>query len=244
MARLFNGTSDKLTATLDLSGASIVTVALWNWWDSFTPLNGAGMLNYGDIDHSSSFLVQPQNNTPAAPFGIAMAVNITGTQHYWFDSFATPSAAAWHHYCFVFDRATPQLTYYLDGAVQTPVQNFREAVTYGNFANDALTLMQEPHTSLSFGAGRCADVGLWTVGLSSSDAAALARGASPPSVHPSNLLAYWRLVGSDSPEPDSTVTNADLTLTGTSYTADPAALAGIASKNQDFSQFPNPALRR
>lgn len=45
-----------------------------------------------------------------------------------------------------------------------------------------------------------AEVALWSMALSDADVLALSRGLSPLRMHPEALVAYWPLLGRNSPE--------------------------------------------
>lgn len=59
-----------------------------------------------------------------------------------------------------------------------------------------------------------AELGFWNQALTDAEIASLAAGASPMLVRPSALVAYWPLVGVNSPE-NNIVANNSLTITGT-----------------------------
>lgn len=70
--------------------------------------------------------------------------------------------------------------------------------------------------------GSIAEVGVWSVALTSTELASLAGGARCFSVRPSSLVFYAPLFGVDSPEADLSGGNRDLTLTNTpTQTSDP-----------------------
>lgn len=63
--------------------------------------------------------------------------------------------------------------------------------------------------------GAIGEVGLWTIALSDADIAQLqANTLCPALVQKTSLLGYWKLLGTDSPEPDS-IGSANATITGT-----------------------------
>lgn len=61
--------------------------------------------------------------------------------------------------------------------------------------------------------GLLAEVGIWNVALTDAEMATLAKGFSPLFIRPGNLVAYWPLIGRNSPETDS-VGGFNLTLSG------------------------------
>lgn len=68
--------------------------------------------------------------------------------------------------------------------------------------------------------GRLADAAIWNAGLTASQAAALAAGVRPYRIQRANLVGYWPLEGTASPEPD-VINGNNGTLTGTSAAANP-----------------------
>lgn len=115
--------------------------------------------------------------------------------------FATSSGAgannAWIHCAAVFRSATSRDAY-RDGAnkgsntgTNTPLSLDRMFI--GQHANSGAGV---------FFPGYLAEVGLWNIALSDADIADLAKGYPPPAVRRDGLVAYWRLFGRSSPEPD------------------------------------------
>ena len=68
--------------------------------------------------------------------------------------------------------------------------------------------------------GDLAEVGIWNVTLDDADWLMLAAHYSPMMVKPESLVAYWRLTGRSSPEPDE-FGSFDATLTGTAQSDHP-----------------------
>lgn len=66
--------------------------------------------------------------------------------------------------------------------------------------------------------GRIAEVGIWNISLTDAEATILALGYSPLLIRPQNLVAYWPLIGKNSPEIDL-VGGYDMTLINTPTTA-------------------------
>lgn len=62
--------------------------------------------------------------------------------------------------------------------------------------------------------GQLAEAALWNIALSDSDFAMLAAGISPLLVHPEALVAYWPLIGNNSPENNLKSNSATMSITG------------------------------
>ncbi len=107
------------------------------------------------------------------------------------------SINTWHHVTGVFLNATSR-TVYLDG---------------GNSGNESTDVPVESYDRMAIGAlrdssdraymsGRLGEIAAWDADLTAAEAAILALGYSPMLVRPQSLIAYWRLFGNASPEPD------------------------------------------
>jgi hypothetical protein len=214
MARLFDGINDSLEATVDLSSTAIVTVTMRLYWDAyasdgdlaleFTPDLGAGFNGFG---------VQPN---ATGVFVCGMGGPAGGT--FWTDSFTRPSAAAWHLYTFVFDRTAKVNKAWVDGVSQSLSVDSHTATLSNNFDNSTLNVMSRNNASL-FGAGRMAEVAIWSGELSAGDLALLHAGSLPGSVNRSNLLFYCPVCGLASPE--LSVVGSNATVNGAVFAASP-----------------------
>jgi len=227
MARLFNGTSDYLTGTLDLSSTAIVTVSFRLWWDVFAN-NDDWALSYTSNPDAgfNGFAVSPNHNSGA----FSMAFSGPGGSTYWADFFTRPSAAAWHLYTFVFDRTNKVNKAWVDGSSQSLTVDTHNAAAGGNnFDSTSKELnVMRLGTNLLWGAGRMAELAIWDVELSSGDLATLHRGTLPDSVDNANLLGYWPMCGLASPEP--AVVGSDLTVSGATATAHPVPSSVCSEK--------------
>lgn len=220
MARTFNGTSDYGSVALDLSAYNKLTVAVWMQWDAFSN-NDDFLMEYSpNATSANAFFIDP--NDSGGVFGFYLKQNgLAGLN----SAFATrPSAGVPHHYVITFDRngtSAQQIQAYIDGANWNITQVGIAAVS-GNFDNTTLYIMSRAGSSL-FGAGRLADLAVWggVLGIEA-DATALTTGIALPSdLYRDNLIGYWPLCGVDSPEPDQSVTNADMTIVGTTRSKHP-----------------------
>lgn len=238
MSRKFNGTSDAAQITLNLSTFSLITISFWMWWDTFANNDKLALEHTATINSNAGFIVDPNSTAPVnglIQIGFTKAAPVAA----WVDGFARPSAAAWHHYMLVMNRATPANFAWVDGAPQTLTTGTHTAGTYGNFINSTLNLMSRNKASL-FGAGRMAELAMWGgVALTTGNAKAFATGAAPPHlVAPDNLILYPPLFGTDSPEPDYSGKKQSATLTGTSWAAHPPVMPGLNRTNRSFQPMP------
>lgn len=221
MARKFL-TNQAAYSALDLSAYSLITLSFWGWWDAYSNNSGKTFFEFGDPNWAiaGGFIAYPDHSGGA--FHIAMH-NATIA---WQDTFARSSAAAWHHYMLVYNRATPLNAAWVDGVAKTLTTIQHDAGSYGNFANTNLNWASRAHTSL-FANCRMADVAIWGgVGLTTGHANGLTGGASPLQIRPGNLVYYVPAFGGDSPEPDY-VLNGHATLVGATTINHPSRHPGL-----------------
>jgi hypothetical protein len=124
---------------------------------------------------------------------------------------ATFAANAWAHAAAVFTSGTSRAAY-LNGG--NKVSNTTSSTPGTPDAVDVGRMMQ---TTKNYMNGRLAEAAVWNVALTDAEVAALAAGVSPLRVRPANLVAYWPLLGIDSPETDwhpAGGTRYPLTVTG------------------------------
>lgn len=234
MARAFNGTSQAITATLDLSPYTLITVAYWLWWTAYAT-DQKSSAGYGtNVGGTSAFYHQP-NSGNGAFWEFGMTVN---ANQFWADRFTRPSAGAWHHFMFVHNRATPLNTAYVDGAVQSLTAVSHSGSAFGSFGTNLGLQLMRVNTTL-WGAGRQCEAAIWGgVALPASAAKGLAAGAQPPTVHPANLIAYEPIWGADSPEPDYSGNRHSGTLVGApTFIQHPDITQGLVPK-RGFQPMP------
>ncbi len=177
-ALVFDGVDDHATVTLDLSGTRAVSVAFWVYWNAFSN-NDDLMMEFGTPAFSSGnkgFLIDPNSSFISGNFEIAMAEY----GNYQNSSFVRPSAAAWHHYVFVFNKANAALTdsiAYVDGVQQSkPLHSspYNTDMT-GTFGKEVLCFMSRSGNSggALYGQGIMDDVRIFDKALGQEDVDAL-----------------------------------------------------------------------
>lgn len=135
---------------------------------------------------------------------------VSGGTHANAFSTASPSVGTWNHAAAVFGSTTSRAAY-LDGA------NKGTNATNVGAAGSAYTVSGVGAFKFSGSThhadGRIGEVAWWNVVLTDDEIEDLAAGVRPALIRPESLVAYWRIKGNDSPEPDE-VGSADLTLVG------------------------------
>jgi hypothetical protein len=125
------------------------------------------------------------------------------------------SASVWNHAAAVFTSATSRAAYLNGAGKGTDATNLAPTsidATGVGFLNVL--------TAAGYFDGSIAEAAIWDVALTDADVAILATGASPLTVKPGSLVAYWPLIGAYSPEIDL-IQGRDLTVTGAAKAAHP-----------------------
>lgn len=238
MSRGFNGSSDRMTASPDFSAYSLLTVSAWLWWDTNANDDDFAM-EYGGSFVTQSGFVWDHNSSSGGGGGVEIGMGLAAGSARWTDKFTRPSAAAWHHYLFVFNRATPVNKAWVDGGSQTLTAVTHNAGTYGNFGNATMFLMHRTGPTL-LGAGKQAEVTVWGgVELGTRESASLTAGAPPEMVHPDGIVWRVPLWGTDSPEPDYSGRRKTVTVTaGTTPANHPPISPGLSRAVRRYQPVP------
>ena len=121
---------------------------------------------------------------------------------------AADSTGVWHHACAVFASSTSR-SIYLDGT------NKITNTTSITPSSGSITGTRIGDSDADCFDGDLAEVAIWNAALSDAEVASLfvsnGVGVYPTDVKVANLVAYWPVLGSSSPEPDDVGSN-DLTL--------------------------------
>lgn len=194
MGRRFNGTSDLgLFSNPSIATYDKLSISFWLYNDTNGSVERAALCSGAAIGTISGFLFEPRYTTAVA--SVTMTVSSGGAK-FWIDTFPQPSAAAWHHYLWVMDRAVPEHRVWVDGVAQTLTTAVHTAATYGNFSDNTWQLMRYSSGNW-FWAGRMADLAVWGgVKFGMAEASELSKyGSSPRRVRPDRLLTYLPLDG-------------------------------------------------
>lgn len=211
MARSFNGTSDNISATLNISSFSLISIFFRLWWNAYANDDDYALGHNAPFTSNRGFYVDPNSSAPSNglfAFGFSTGALL------WLDNFVRPSVGQWHTYVLVMNRATPQNLAWVDAASATIGTGVHQAGTYGNFADATMTIMSQGNTT-RWGAGKMEDLAVWGgVQLSQAEISALHAGVRPNLIQPLSLVDYWPVDGAGSPEPDTFAGNSG-TVTGT-----------------------------
>jgi hypothetical protein len=211
MGRSFNGSSDVITLPTSL-GLSTTGQTISFWVNITAGFDGAlhGIVTLR-VSGNYNMIIGPFSTSPQV-----MDYFVNG-------QFAVTGSTAlvtgkWYNVVCCYD-STNGTTTYING------------VSDGTFPNNGT--LTTTLTSASIGRdpsnqyfnGLVADVAIWNIALSSSNAAQLAAGYRPVDVNSANLKGWWPLSGYSSPEPDISGNANNGTLTGTSAAPMPPSIS-------------------
>lgn len=202
----------------------------WFMLDSITPGSDLGVMGVGNLALNNDYFllqfVDADDNLYAT-----IRTNAGGLSHAISSSSVT--ATTWHHGLAVYASTTSRQVY-LDGVAGTENTDTKDP----GLDTFVIGAGRRQSGFISHFNGQIAEAGMWSVALSSADAAQLAAGVSPLMVRPDALLAYWPLHGRTSPEIDVKGGN-NLTLTNTPATANHSP---IIKRSTQGLQFPPVAV--
>lgn len=206
MARLLDGIDDGLTVASAVATAAPMTMACWFIANNITAehvlmdIDDGSDANKFQIRASGAVASDPIRALTVAASTSSIAVSSTGY-----------SANVWQHACGVFASATDRRAFVNGGSKGT---NATSRTPSG------LTTLRIGRELTAFAAGRIAEAAIWDIALTDAQVASLAKGASPLTIQPGNLVFYAPLLGNDSPEPDR-VGGLSLTVAGATKTDHP-----------------------
>ena len=194
MARLFDdGASQYLT-----HAAAVVTANPWTiagWFRSNDATTAQTIISLG-VSGSDTDRIQLQMEGTVAGDILRLSVNAANPSSF-ADSTTGMTANKWHHGCGSDDGTT--LSCYIDGGSKGTASSDDDP------SGLDVTYIGTRRLSGSLGgywSGDLAECAIWNVVLSDAEVAELATGVCPLFVRPDNLVAYWPVIGAQSPEPD------------------------------------------
>lgn len=209
MARSLNGSSDQINCGTAWSHYSTATTfSAWIYPTSFAnTYNCVAQVN-DSIDAFQFFT----KSTGKMAWYLGSGANIDpGT--------ATLSTGTWYHILQKFDNADQISKTFINGASDGTI--FSGANIHVQTGTPTLAVGYDALTINRNFPGRIADFAFWNVALTPGEVSALAQGARPLTIRPSNIIAYLPLDGISSPEPDLSGAKNNGTLTGTSNVGGP-----------------------
>ena len=148
-----SGVAACASVPIDLSPYTKASVSFWMYWDAYANDDKLAMEYGANYSANSGFLIDPNSGSPATGLFQAGVGSPAATNSI---SFSRPSAAAWHHYVFLFDRTTgtaPSTAVYVDGVAQSTPPAGAVSDVVDAFGNNTLYIFSRANTSL-FGAGK------------------------------------------------------------------------------------------
>ena len=211
MARDFNGSSDYALASPGPIGSISYpyTFACWFYPDALSSGN-QGLIEASDDYNSGRYKLRLRIDSAEKVNAVAASTS---------ESAAVTTAAytvgAWNHALALFNSTTDRWAYLNGGnSAQSTTSRSPAAMSHISVGAQYFT------SAGTFFDGKIADAAIWNATLDVDEIAALAKGISPLLIRPSLLMAYWPLIGKNSPETDR-IANFDLSLTGTAAFAHP-----------------------
>ena len=153
---------------VNLSSTNAVT---WTAWVNRTYSTKGGHTlfeNSSNFNNSTTgfgfFPDDAQDCTTSAP----MMTGVHGNVGYSLNCYAQPSSGVWHHLAVVYDKSQPGasvVSLYIDGVLQTPIQNFATARNTNSFGDNPFYLFSRGGAG-QYTAGEMDDLRLYNVALS------------------------------------------------------------------------------
>lgn len=232
MARSSNGTTDHCEITFDLSALNVVTVAFWFFFPTAYNDTLHTFYEYANPNWTvNGFIFSPFAAAAGTPSTLLGFANAAGTN--WQDAYPQSSVNTWHHAVCLYDKATPQTAFYLDGGVQSPFSTSHPGATWGNFANSTLNLFSRAGGGSLFGSARIAELAIWagdargatiTTSVPRTSCAlslSLVDGTPPAIAGPKTPLLYCPFIFGDSPDDDYSGNRHTVAVTGTTKVNSP-----------------------
>jgi YD repeat-containing protein len=173
----FDGSNDAVSAALNLSGTSKLTVEFWLKWQSYSNNDDLAFeFTPNSTNTNGGFVIDPNSPELVGRFGVGIGRSTSRNTAY----FSRPSANTWHHYAIVLDStatASQQVIPYVDGAAVSYIK-LNSGTGAGAFANSTLYFMSRAGTSL-FGRGNLDEVAIYNRALTAAEISAHFKAANP-----------------------------------------------------------------
>lgn len=202
MARSGFSTSNYLSVGSAVVTAVPLTMAAWFYPNTSPSGTLVAITNNGSGTNRNCWRLSTSS-------GVLTVVAADATSADQLATVASVTVGAWNHGCVVC-AADNDRRLYLNGGNKVTTTNSR--VPSGvNRTAIGVSLFTSPFSSPDANIGEAA---IWNVALTDADVAALAKGVSPLLVRPSALVAYFPLVGNNSPENNLKSNSATMSITG------------------------------
>lgn len=201
MARSFNGTTDKITASLPTTTTGPFTVSGWGYTtNTATTRQPIVYLGSGASNGYGLFIVTGSGGGTrfAALFGGIAWLDVVGAP-------SPPSANTWYHMAITYPGGGNSIIYVNGTGVII-------ATTAPNAPTGNLTVGTD---GTGFLAGRATDCAVWNVVLTAAEVKSLSQGARPFTIREPNMVWWLPIDGLQSPEADLSGGARNGTLTGT-----------------------------
>lgn len=186
MSRAFDGTGDVLTFAGAVLTAVPITMACWF---NATNTDDETLMSLDDNGGDDGFALYKSTT---------LAAGVTDAGGFNDATSGAISTGTWQHAAAVF-ASNSSRSAYLDGSAGSDGNSRTPGtVTHTRIGRDSNSILS---AQVDF-TGEIAEAAIWNVALSSAEIAQLADGVSPLLVRPESLVAYWPLIGNDSPETD------------------------------------------
>ena len=202
MSRSFTGLSGSYlesSTNLTVVATTSYTVSGWIYPIGWGGVSGGTVFGLSGLSDLALFIAKDIADNNGQLYG---QINVAKIQM----AAATSAAGTlvlnqWQYVTFVFNEATGKPQLFLNGVeVSYSVQNSHT----GTASNSGPIFIGNDAISGSTGAfdGYIDSVAIWNTALTATQIKAAMKYAGSPGVLPSNLVAYWPLLGTTSPEPD------------------------------------------
>jgi hypothetical protein len=168
---------------INFLGSAWASVSFWMWWDAFANDDHLAFEFNDGASATTGFRLNPDSSSVA---GFMLLTAFHPTSNLTSNSYARPSAAAWHHYCFSLNCSVSTTTgtnlvpfFNIDGQPQAVNSTVNSGTAQFSLGLSTLYLMSRTATTL-FASGRLAYFNMWRRPLSFGEASRL---YNDPRVH-------------------------------------------------------------
>ena len=203
MSRVFDAVDDYLPYAGGVVQGTPFTISAWGKSDATDAVTRT-LVSIGSNAATDQYLALQRYSASAYVYSKNGAtvgeINVTGL-----------TANNWHHQAFVSSGNASRYAY-RDGTTKSTENTTSVAPNAHNLTRIG-GRAQSGGTPNDLWDGKLAHVAIWNIALTDAQIVALSRGADPRDIAPDNLISYWPLAGTASPEPD-VKSGFDMTVNG------------------------------